>query len=383
VARCRERSWKDWVTDLDVEKFFDSVRWDLIVTAVQARTDLPWVAALYVRRWRAALLQLPGGSLLERDRGTPQGSPVPPYLRTCSCTTHSIPGSPGSTPGIWSERYADDAVVHRATRGPGRADPGRDRRAHRAGGFAAAPGQDPDRVLQGPRPARLARAHVVHVLGLTFRALAARGKNGKKFTSFLPAVSKDTLAKMTAQVPRLAAVPAHLARHGRPRPADQSVVLRWMRYYRAFLPLRAAARQRLPDALDPQEVQAAGTREEGQGLLERFTAEHSRLFRPLGTGSPRPVGQDDRSRVTGTLSSTDLRRPRAEMPQAPTLARSRACRPGLHELVEALAAPASLADEVRDGPREARVNAGLAVAGPPQSPLLVKFPFQYGPDFLG
>jgi hypothetical protein len=31
-------------------------------------------------------------------------------------------------------------------------------------------------------------------LGFTFRTRAARGKNGKKFTSFLPAVSSDALA---------------------------------------------------------------------------------------------------------------------------------------------------------------------------------------------
>jgi RNA-directed DNA polymerase len=44
VAACRKRCWrKDWVIDLDVERFFDSVRWDLIVKAVQAHTDLPWV----------------------------------------------------------------------------------------------------------------------------------------------------------------------------------------------------------------------------------------------------------------------------------------------------------------------------------------------------
>ena len=73
VAACRKRCWKkDWLIDLDVEKFFDSVRWDLIVKAVQAHTDLPWVV-LYVKRWLAAPLALPDGSLLDRDRGTPQG----------------------------------------------------------------------------------------------------------------------------------------------------------------------------------------------------------------------------------------------------------------------------------------------------------------------
>ena len=44
VERCRERCWtRDWVIDLDVAKFFDTVRWDLIVKAVVAHTEAPWV----------------------------------------------------------------------------------------------------------------------------------------------------------------------------------------------------------------------------------------------------------------------------------------------------------------------------------------------------
>ena len=59
--------------DLDVAKFFDSVPWDLIVKAVAVNTDQPWVV-LYVKRWLAAPLVLPDGSVHQRDRGTPQGS---------------------------------------------------------------------------------------------------------------------------------------------------------------------------------------------------------------------------------------------------------------------------------------------------------------------
>ncbi|MFI1259126.1 reverse transcriptase domain-containing protein [Streptomyces netropsis] len=78
VERCRQRCWKrDWVVDLDVQKFFDSVRWDLIVKAVEAHTDARWVI-LYVKRWLQAPLQLPDGTLQVRDRGTPQGSAVSP-----------------------------------------------------------------------------------------------------------------------------------------------------------------------------------------------------------------------------------------------------------------------------------------------------------------
>ena len=61
VAKCRQRCWKkDWVLDLDVQKFFDSVDHDLMVKAVEANTDQKWVV-LYVKRWLKAPMQLPDG----------------------------------------------------------------------------------------------------------------------------------------------------------------------------------------------------------------------------------------------------------------------------------------------------------------------------------
>ncbi|WP_433516403.1 reverse transcriptase domain-containing protein [Nonomuraea sp. CA-143628] len=62
VAGCRERCWSnDWVVDLDIQKFFDSVPWDLIVKAVRANTDQPWIVLL-VQRWLAAPVQTSDGS---------------------------------------------------------------------------------------------------------------------------------------------------------------------------------------------------------------------------------------------------------------------------------------------------------------------------------
>ena len=73
VEVCRQRCWKyDWVIDLDIEKFFDSVPWDLIVKAVEANTDQPWVI-LYVKRWLQAPVRMPDGTLRQRDRGTSAG----------------------------------------------------------------------------------------------------------------------------------------------------------------------------------------------------------------------------------------------------------------------------------------------------------------------
>ena len=82
VGTCRQRCWRaDWVIDLDIKAFFDSVPWDLILKAVERHlgTDQRWIL-LYVRRWLAAPIQQPDGSLVERDRGTPQGSAISPLL---------------------------------------------------------------------------------------------------------------------------------------------------------------------------------------------------------------------------------------------------------------------------------------------------------------
>ncbi len=74
VARCRERCWRnDWVIDLDVRAFFDSVDHSLMLKAVQRHTGAKWVL-LYVTRWLKAPMRLPDGTLAARDRGTPQGS---------------------------------------------------------------------------------------------------------------------------------------------------------------------------------------------------------------------------------------------------------------------------------------------------------------------
>ena len=64
---------------MDVAKFFDSVDHDLMVKAVEANTDQKWVV-LYVRRWLKAPIRMPDGTVVERDRGTPQGSAVSPVL---------------------------------------------------------------------------------------------------------------------------------------------------------------------------------------------------------------------------------------------------------------------------------------------------------------
>jgi RNA-directed DNA polymerase len=78
VEACRRRCWsKDWVIDLDIRSFFDSLDHELILKAVAAHTRQRWIL-LYLRRWLHAPLQQPDGTLVQRDRGTPQGSAMTP-----------------------------------------------------------------------------------------------------------------------------------------------------------------------------------------------------------------------------------------------------------------------------------------------------------------
>ena len=73
VGVCRERCWRQaWVLDLDIRAFFDRVPWDLVLKAVAHHTDERWIL-MYVERWLKAPLQREDGSLVDRDRGTPQG----------------------------------------------------------------------------------------------------------------------------------------------------------------------------------------------------------------------------------------------------------------------------------------------------------------------
>ena len=73
VAVCRERCWRnDWIIDLDVRAFFDSVDHSLMLKAVERHTGAKWVL-LYVARWLKAPMRKQDGTLVARDRGTPQG----------------------------------------------------------------------------------------------------------------------------------------------------------------------------------------------------------------------------------------------------------------------------------------------------------------------
>ncbi len=200
LAVCRQRCWRyDWLIDLDVEKFFDMVPQDLIVKAVETVTTARWVL-LYVKRWLAAPMQYADGTLVERHKGTPQGSAISPILVNLFMTYAFDKWIAQECPGCPFERYADDVVVHCVSQRQAEHVLARittrmhevDLRLH----------PEKTRIVyckDGTRKGQHAYTTFTF-LGYAFRAREARNKSGQSFTSFLPAISPEALNARSARL---------------------------------------------------------------------------------------------------------------------------------------------------------------------------------------
>jgi RNA-directed DNA polymerase len=112
VRTARQRCWRyDWVLDIDIKGFFDSIDWTLLLRAIRRHTDCPWVL-LYIERWLKAPAMLDDGTLVPRDRGTPQGGVISPLLANLFLHYAFDVWLGRAFPGVPFERYADDIICH-------------------------------------------------------------------------------------------------------------------------------------------------------------------------------------------------------------------------------------------------------------------------------
>ena len=234
VAVCRERCWRnDWVIDLDVRAFFDSVDHSLMLKAVARHTDAKWVL-LYVARWLKAPMRQTDGTLAARDRGTPQGSAVSPVLANLYLHYAFDMWLAREHPGVAFERYCDDAVIHCSSQE--QAVMVRDALAVRLAEVGLELHPDKTRVVYCKDADRRGdhEATSFTFLGYTFRPRLARNRWGKHFVSFLPAVSKDAVKTMGREIRSW-----HIARRSDKSLTDlalmfNSIVQGWINYYGRF-----------------------------------------------------------------------------------------------------------------------------------------------------
>ena len=185
----RQRCWRyNWVLEFDIKGLFDNIDHDLLMKAVGHHTQCKWIL-LYIERWLKAPFQKEDGTLVEREKGTPQGGVVSPVLSNLflhyvfdKWMERNYPQNPFC-------RYADDAVAHCRN----------EAEAHKMQtaleirlkecGLELHPQKtkivyckDDDRRGDYPNTS-------FDFLGFTFRPRGSRNRRGKQFINFTPAVS--------------------------------------------------------------------------------------------------------------------------------------------------------------------------------------------------
>ena len=199
---CRQRCWKyNWVIDLDLRAFFDSLDHSLVLNAVAHHTNLRWIL-LYVERWLKAPLQLEDGTLHARDRGSPQGSAISPVLANLFLHYALDAWLVREFPAVPFERYADDAILHCKTQQ--QAQVVLDAIVERLAQVGLELNLDKTRIVYCKDSNRTgSHEHEQFTfLGYTFRPRRARSRSGDYFVSFCPAVADDAAKAIRRRIKR-------------------------------------------------------------------------------------------------------------------------------------------------------------------------------------
>jgi RNA-directed DNA polymerase len=234
IAVTRKRCWQyDWVVEFDIKAAFDQIDHALLMKAVRCHIREDWIL-LYIERWLTAPFETVDGEILPRTRGTPQGGVVSPILM--NLFMHYVFDSWMSRihPQCPFARYADDAVVHCRTEAQARVV--MQAIALRLGECGLTMHPEKSKIVYCKDSNRTKAYPNVQFtfLGFTFRPREAQSQQGRRFTSFLPAVSSEALKRMRAVVRgwqwsrRSPATLAELAEQ------SNSVIRGWWNYYGAF-----------------------------------------------------------------------------------------------------------------------------------------------------
>jgi len=200
VGVARKRCWQyDWVLDIDIKGFFDNIDHELLMQAVRKHTDCKWIR-LYIQRWLVTPVQMPDGSLVEADRGTPQGGVISPLLANLFLHYAYDAWMQRRQPYIPFERYADDVVCHCKSEAQAR--------------WLLASIQK--RLAECKLELNLQKTQIVYCkddrrngnyhntefdfLGFTFQHRGVKGPSGDVFMGFNPAASKKAVKVIRSEI---------------------------------------------------------------------------------------------------------------------------------------------------------------------------------------
>ena len=189
VGQARKRCWRrDWVLDLDIKGFFESIDHELMMRAVRTHTGEKWVI-LYIERWLKAPIVMQDGTHQQPTRGTPQGGVISPLLANLFLHYAFDKWMEREYRAIKFERYADDVVCHCESKDQAeRLKQSLEVRMKEVG-LELHPEktkivycQDADRREEYPQTS-------FDFLGYTFRPRRSKNRWGDYFINFTPAIS--------------------------------------------------------------------------------------------------------------------------------------------------------------------------------------------------
>lgn len=236
VAQVRRNCWRyDWVLDMDIKAFFDTINHELMMRAVKKHVPEKWIR-LYIQRWLECPVQLEEGDLQIRSCGTPQGGVISPLLANLYMHYAFDHWMKQNSPNILFVRYADDIVCH--CRSKGEAESLLRNLKERLGNCHLELHPVKTKLVYCKDDKRKGAYSLTKFdfLGFSFHGRTVQDRSGKLFTGFNPAVSRKSLKRMNESLLNLRITRNTLLTLADLAEQINPIVRGWISYYGKFYP---------------------------------------------------------------------------------------------------------------------------------------------------
>ena len=196
LQKCKENCWQyAWAIDLDIKGFFDNIDRDLLMKEVKQHSEEKWVL-MYIERWLNAPIIKKDGTKVNREKGTPQGGVISPLLANIFLDKVFDKWFLKNFKGADFERYADDIIIHCRTQE--QAEVILTQVRERLTKYQLELHPDKTKIVYCKQANRKGKYGVnsFKFLGVQFRPLHVKNKQGKLFQGFSTVVPASSFRKI-------------------------------------------------------------------------------------------------------------------------------------------------------------------------------------------